>query len=269
MHASPLQQTYESLKAEAVVLAGGLRDLAQRATVYHHLYAASGGNHAFPLIAAHGTLWAGGYFRRGLRWSEWLSWQYALSPRFRRLQLQRLADFADAFRDINRRVCVETYINFHFTSRHGLDPAAAELVPADLLGPLNQMHAARRAGSALSDAEKLAVFEAHFRNEQQHIVGPAIAAAVAAFDWPLVRYIALRPLVRFAYFSAGRALRFRNFADRDERIARGLTAFELAAQVGWKTVEQALRQYDVLPEAFFAHPVEYFARLRSAALQTA
>jgi hypothetical protein len=51
-----LAREYEALTREGTRLAGGLCDLAQRATVYHHLFRASGGNHAFPLIAAHGAL---------------------------------------------------------------------------------------------------------------------------------------------------------------------------------------------------------------------
>ena len=62
-----LQSHYDRLQREATLLAGGLTDLSQRAAVYRHLFLASGGNHAFPLIAAHGALWAGGYFRFGMR----------------------------------------------------------------------------------------------------------------------------------------------------------------------------------------------------------
>ena len=55
------------LRAWAVTLAGRTGDLAQRASAYHHLYRHSGGNHAFPLLAAHGALWASGYFQRNLK----------------------------------------------------------------------------------------------------------------------------------------------------------------------------------------------------------
>ena len=72
-----LADEFAALTREAERLAGGLRDLAQRATVYHHLFRASGGNHIFPLIAAHGALWAGGYFRFGQRLATALAWQYA------------------------------------------------------------------------------------------------------------------------------------------------------------------------------------------------
>lgn len=269
MSRSELQRAYESLKAEGVRLAGGLTDLSQRATVYHHLFRASGGNHAFPLIAAHGALWAGGYFRFGMRLGRWLSWQYAFSPRVRRLQQERLEAFANAFRDINRRVCVDTYVNFHLTARYGDHPQVAEFVPVGLLGALRRLHAANNAEQELSDEAKREIFLAHFLHEQEHVVGPSILEAVREFDWPLVRFIALRPVLRFAFFGAGQRFWFRNFADRDERIARGLQAFDIAAQSGWSHVEEALRQYRIFPESFFAGPIEYFTAMRTTILQTA
>jgi hypothetical protein len=264
-----LAREYDALRVEGTRLAGGLRELAQRATVYHHLFRASGGNHAFPLIAAHGALWAGGYFRFGLRLGEALSWQYGLATEKRQQQLARLAAFADAFRDINRRVCIDTYVNFHFTAKYGDDPRIGEFMSPELLAALRCVHHARRASRELSDDEKREVFLAHFLDEQHRVVGPAIEQAVAEFDWPLVRFIALKPLLRFAYFPGRRWFWFRNFAQREERIAKGLQAFDYATQVGWSHTEQALRQYAVLPHAFFVDPVKYFADFRSAFLATA
>lgn len=266
---SDLAGEYEALHVEATRLAGGLHDLAQRATVYHHLFRASGGNHAFPLIAAHGALWAGGYFCFGRRLGETLSWQYGLARKKREQQLAKLDVFADAFRDINRRVCIDTYANFHFTAKYGDDPRIAEFVSCDLLEALQVVHAARRANRELSDREKREVFLAHFLDEQARIVGPAIEQAVGEFDWPLMRVLALKPVIRFAYFPGRRWFWFNNFAQRDERIAKGLEAFEYAAQVGWSFTEEALRQYAVLPNAFFANPVKYFADFRTAFLATA
>ncbi len=75
-----LAAAYERWHDEAERLAGGLHDLAQRSTVYHHLFAASGRNHVFPLIAAHGALWARGYFRFGMRLGAWLSLPALVEP---------------------------------------------------------------------------------------------------------------------------------------------------------------------------------------------
>lgn len=265
-----LARSYEVIWSEATRLAGGLTDLAQRATVYHHLFRASGGNHAFPLIAAHGALWAGGYFRFGMQLGKLCSWQFGRSAALRRgRRLRQLEDFANAFRDINRRVCIDTYVNFHFTARFGSHPEVTRFVPADLLEALNRVHAARLAARELPDTEKRTVFEAHFRHEQEHVVGPAISEAVAAFDWPLLRFIALRPLIRFAYFGKREFFWFRDFSHREERIERGFQAFDIAARVGWRRVEGALESYRILPAEFLAGPVEYFAAMRQAVAQSA
>lgn len=81
---------YQELRTEAEKLAGGLQDLSKRATIYRQIFLASGGNHTFPLIAAHGALWAGGYFRFGLGLGSALSWQYLFEPKLRRRQLEKL-----------------------------------------------------------------------------------------------------------------------------------------------------------------------------------
>ncbi len=54
---------YEALRKKGFALAGGIGDLRQRACIYLHLYQDSGGRNVFPLIAAHGALWAGRFFR--------------------------------------------------------------------------------------------------------------------------------------------------------------------------------------------------------------
>jgi len=256
-------------RLEGEKLAGSLTQLTQRASVYRHIYRASGGNHIFPLIAAHGALWARGYFRWALDLGQKLSWQYALQPAYRQQQLAALDKFADAFRDVNRRVCADTYANFHFTAEHGDDPLVRQLLAAELVDALNVIHHAQRDGRTLTTAQKQAIFTAHFYNEQQYIVGPSLQAAVDAFDWPLVKFIALKPVIRFGYFPEGTSFWFRDFTNRAERIARGLQAFEVAAQVGFETVEAKLRKYAMLPDEFFTQPVEYFDSLRQEVLATA
>jgi len=261
-----LGAAYKELQEEAKVLAGNLCDLSQRATVYHHLFRASGGNHTFPLIAAHGALWAGGYFRRGLRLGKWLSWQYGWNSDLRRRRLQQLDDFADAFRDVNRRVCIDTYVNFYFTKRYGDDHRAIDFVPCRLLKALRGVHTACRRKQQLSESQLRAVFEAHFLQEQETVVAETIERAVAAFDWPLIRFVALRPPVGFAYLPGKQPIKFHNFADRTERVRNGMLAFDLAARVGWDHVERALADYGLLPAGFFADPLEHFAKLRKRVL---
>ena len=266
MNADFLREEYARLAAEGVRLAGKLAEVPQRAAVYHHVFFDSGRNHVFPVIAAHGALWARGYLAWGLRVAQWLSWQYGLDPALRQAQLDSVRAFADTLRDINRRVCADTYASYHFTALFGHEADAANIVAPELLDSLLRVHSARRAGQELSDAQKLDVFQAHFLNEQTHVVGPTIADALTRLSWPLVRLIAMKPLIRFAYFPRGKQLWFSNFSDRVERIANGLEAFDLASRAGWQTSADALRDYAVLPDAFFADSRRHFESLREAAL---
>jgi hypothetical protein len=266
MHGDNLEQAYARLHAQATRLAGQWNDLSQRAAVYHHVFRDSGGNHAFPLIAAHGALWARGYFRFGMRLGRVLSLQYGFDQQRRLRQMLSLEAFANAFREINRRVCVDTYTNYYFVGRYGEHPCAARFLPEEHLEALNRVHAARRAGREMTSSEKRRVFETHFLHEQEFVVGPSILKAAAEFDWPVVKFIALRPLIRFAYFPRRTFLWFRNFADRAERVEKGLRAFDTADRAGWSHVESALRAYEVLPQEFFAGSVTYFDSLRGALL---
>src|SRR5882724_7526352 len=88
-----LRHHHEDLHHEATRLAGGLNDLAQRAAVYHHLYEHSGGNHAFPLIAAHGTLGARGYVRLGIKLGWFCPPAGLPAPNRRRLGRKKRAPF--------------------------------------------------------------------------------------------------------------------------------------------------------------------------------
>ena len=254
-----LTARWDNLHQEGTRLAGGLTDLAQRGAVYHHLYEHSGKNHIFPLIAAHGALWARGYFSFGMKLGGCCAWQYAWSSVRRKERMEALEDFANAFRDINRWVCIETYASYHFTAEH---PAAGEFVPLTLLQALNQCHQTKREGVELATEQKREVFQAFFLHEQETVVGPRIAAACQAFDWPLMRFLALQPVIRFAYFPGWKTLWFRDFSQSEERVANGLRAFDWAAEVGWDGVADALRWYSILPERFFRNSVEHFDALR-------
>lgn len=236
-----------ALRAEAEELAGGLTDLIQRATVYRQIWRQSQGNHAFPLIAAHGALWAGGHFRFGRRLASILKWQ-SLRACDREAKMVRLDRFVNTLRDINRRVCIDTYANFHFTARHGVAANVQEFVSPELCNALGKVHAAIREGRSLTNEERLDVFTTHFLNEQEHVVGPTVQQAFADLDWPLVQTIARRPVIRFAYFRGRERLVFRNFADREDRIRNGRLAFQFAANAGWANVERALRTFAGMPE---------------------
>jgi hypothetical protein len=251
------------LRERATAVAGTPGDLIQRASTYHHLYADSGGNHCFPLLAAHGALWASGYFRSGIRFGSLVANGRRLIGDDAAQLMSKLESFAEQFRDINRRVCVETFFIYELTAHPKLRRSAERLVPASLLVEMDRCHNARRAGRYLSDVERRRLFEAFFLWEQANIVGPSIKEAFASFDWPLIRSMALRPRIRFSYF--GRTpLIFRNFNDTNERIDNGMAAFDRACDTGWPEVERSLDHYRVMPRSFAADPQEFFRNIQRA-----
>ena len=244
-----------ALRAQATALAGRPGDLVQRATVYHHLYRHSGGNHVFPLLAAHGALWASGYFRRGLTAGAIAARAMTLVGADGARRLAALHALAETFRDINRRVCVETWFIYYLSSRDHLAAEAERLIPFDLRALMRQCHEARRGGHSLSAGQRRALFTAFFRWEQAAIVGPAVEKAFAGFDWPLASRIALRPRVAFAYLPA--PLPFNDFANTAERIDKGLAAYDGGETIGWCRVEQSLSDYGIMPAEFARDPAAH------------
>jgi hypothetical protein len=242
-----LRHAYSERERQGTLLAGSIMDLDQRASVYYQLFLDSGRSHVFPLIAAHGALWAGGYFSFGMKLGTVLSLPWLVIPKLRQRRMQLLRDFANAFREVNRRVCVDTYASFHFSESHGDHPEANTLVPEAMLEGLARVHSARRLAKQLGRIDRQRVFEAFFRAEQSVVVGPSVRRAEEEFRWPLMRFLALRPCIHFAFFPQGTSLWFRNFAHETERIANGLKALSIAESVGLDLVEDKLWNYKVSP----------------------
>ena len=232
-----VQDDHARLHARATALAGDPGDLMQRASAYLRLYAQSDGNNVFPLIAAHGAFWARGYFRMGERAGAVLSLGRPSLRTERRAALER---FAATFKEINRRVCVEASTCYHLTELHADAEALAAFYPRGLIDALHACHAARRQGVQMSDAEKRNLFEQFFRWEQEAVVGAVVSEAFAALDWPLVAQAAMRPAIRFEYFPRLRRLWFTAFDSADQRIEKGLQAFDIAARVGWAQVRESI-----------------------------
>lgn len=255
---------YEQFRAKGYALAGGICDFEQRACVYRHLYDDSGGRNVFPLIAAHGALWAAEYFAAGMRAARLCALPCLLIPGLRDRRIRALEHFADQFRDINRRVCAESYAIYHYTWEHGAGPAIRARIGHALADAICACHASRRSGTPFSASMREQLFEAFFRWEQQHIVAPSVARAFADFDWPLIRFLARRPRIAFAYFGPGHQLRFKDFASEQERIVRGLQAYRRAEQVGLDQVERSFRLYPALSASFHTHPRAMFEALASA-----
>ena len=256
-----LAEAHARIRTDATRLAGRPEDLVQRASAYWHLYRHSRGNHGFPLLAAHGALWGAGHFRRGLRLARLLSRLSRRPAEERDTRLAMVEAFALAFKEINRRVCVETYTAYHLTRIHAADPDLDAHIPGTLIEALARCHHANDRGQRLSRDDRRALFDAFFLWEQDTIVGPAVESAVAKFNWPLMRAVSLRPPVGFAYFRRAEWLWFRAFHDKDERIARGQQAYALAERYGWTHVEESLSRYGELPREVLNNPDQCFQGL--------
>lgn len=256
---------YNELRRIGYSLAGGLNDLSQRAAVYYHLYEDSEGRNIFPLMAAHGALWAKGYFQKGMLAGKVLSLQYSYSPKHLIKKYKSLIDFANAFRDINRRVCAEAYCVYHFTKKYGQTKFAEQVIPKKLLFALNHCHYSQQIGEPLNSVEREALFQAFFSWEQDTIVSPCVEKAVESFNWPSVKWLAMKPKIKFSYFGKGVGLQFRDFSLKDERIEKGVQAYELAEKVGYKAVERAICHYKIMPKSFFDSTRFYFLNVYKAA----
>jgi hypothetical protein len=259
-----VKSDYERIRREAIKLAGTPVDLVQRSSVYFHLYQHSQHNHSFPLLAAHGALWGSNHFAKGAIFGRAASVASLGKPAQRQEQLIALAKFANAFKEINRQVCVETYVSYHMTQAHGENPDIVGFIPPDLCEMLNRCHHANRRNVALNAAEKRALFKAFFLWEQENIVGPGIDDAISKLDWPLILWLAMKPPVGFAYFKATKRLWFSNFASTEQRIQKGLEAFELATTAGWPRVEKSLGDYRIMPATFLKDPRLHFEDLKGS-----
>ena len=232
-------EAYAALRDKGRLMAGSIADLGQRACVYHHMYADSGGRNVFPLIAAHGALWAAGYFKKGMFGGKLFSLRYFLAPRLRREKLRSLGAFADQFRDINRRVCAESYAIYYYTKYHGGDAFIRSVIGDAFADALCACHA----DDAFPPAMREDLFRAFFNWEQSNIVGPAVEQAFRQFDWGAIKALARQPRIEFAYFGPHFYMRFDDFTVTAERIVRGLQAYRRAEEVGLDHVEHMLGTY--------------------------
>lgn len=239
---------YESLRKSGYALAGELGALDQRACLYQHMYEDSGKRNVFPLIAAHGALWATGYFKKGMLAGKLLSLFFLFNPRLRREKLRAASAFADRFRDINRRVCAESHALYYYTKRYGGDAFIRSLIGDQFADILCACHLSIETDLPFAKEQREQLFAAFLNWEQEYIVGPLVDAAFADFHWSLVRFLAQRLKLELAYFGKGFSLQFSHFSSRQERIKRGLQAYGRAEDVGLKYVEYALGFYQLAPK---------------------
>ncbi|MFK7817326.1 MAG: hypothetical protein AB8G99_01295 [Planctomycetaceae bacterium] len=264
---SKLQHEYDRLKAEGEVLAGDLLDIPRRVAILTHMYLDSGRNHAFSQVAAHGALWGLAYFEAGGSLGRLTAKRYFYSRKEKAYRLGILREFAEGFRRVNRQVCIDTYANYEFTKQFGETAGADEIIPTELLDALNRVHHARASGQELLAEEKKEMFERSFRSEQEVTVAPGVEKAIAGFQCPIMRSLCMHPLVRFSYFPRLRYFFFKNFGSTEERIEKGLHAYDIAVRTGWDTVFDSMEYYGQMPRHFFADPEQFFQDLKQETIR--
>lgn len=238
-----LAQDYQRIRAKATELAGAPGDIPARVRELEEIYLDSRGNHAFPIVAAHGAMWAQGYFARGGAVGEAISYRYFYDEAERERRLAMLNEFAVSFQKTNRQVFIDTYTNYWFSKIHGRDPGADRYIPRELLLGLNAAHEATAAGRTLSAGAHRDLFIQALHWEQESMVARSVEEAVARFDCPILKALALKPVVRFQYFPRSRVFFFGNFANKNERIERAVESYDLAVQAGWEGVLDSMQDY--------------------------
>jgi hypothetical protein len=236
-------QAYEYFRSEGHALAGGADDFGLRAGLYHRMYQDCGKRNVFLLIAAHGTLWAAGYFKKGVLGAWLLSLPYLFTPKLRAAKLRSAAQFADKFRDINRRVCAESYAIFYYTKQYGGTGFIRSVIGNALCDLLCECHASN--DFTIAQREKL--FSAFCDWEQETVVAPLVTLAFEEIDWPVIRFLALRSRVDVSYLGKSFKVQFTNFTSQDERLMQGLRLCRRAEEMGLDYTERCLRNYAVKP----------------------
>lgn len=238
------ETAYLTLRAQARELAGAPGDIARRAALLRRIYRHSGGNHVFPLIAAHGALWAKGFFETSGPVGEAISYRYFYDRDERHRRLAMLEEFADDLERANRQVFIDTYVNYYFTLDHGDSELARRLIEPGLLEALNATHRASADGRRISRSRRGETYRLALLWEQERTVARRVREAVRKFDCPILRSLVLKPWVRFKYFPWTRVFLFQDFSDKAERIHYALEAYELAEETGLGRVDASLDRYN-------------------------
>jgi hypothetical protein len=234
------------IRSDADLLAGGVDDLGQRSLVYHRVYRDSGTMFHFPLVASHGALWARWYlFAAALAANVFAVVDFTCSLT-RRQRMATYQAYVRAIKEINRQVMIEAYTCLYLYRCFG-HRACAELKFSDKLAAQFRQRFDALASYAPNPADDRDFYETFFRWEQAKVVGPAVDAALADFHWPFMRELSRRPWVWFSYFRVGRALVFKDFSDSEERVAKGLCAFDWAVAKGWAVIERNCINNPLLP----------------------
>lgn len=244
-----LKEKYAQIRAGAIILAGQPSDIEKRVQIMKDIFLDSNGNHCFPLIAAHGALWANDFFKT---FDQFIS--FVLDPSAKAAQMvsvKSISEFEAAslaykqrMLETNRLVFIDSYTNYYFTKFYGKEAGAEEIINNELLQVLNNIHQASRQNRRMSDEELRRTYTSALIWEQENSVGPAVTQATLDFVASVERAhlskqlaeFTLKPIVRFSYMPKGKYFIFKDISNKQERIKFATAAFDYAQQVGFRKV---------------------------------
>ena len=265
-HSMNLEKSYQELRKEATILAGEPSDIPQRAAMLHEIFLDSGGNHGFAEIATHGALWGFNFFETTGTLGNWISYRYFYNSKEMKYRHSLLQTFADGFKTANRAVFIDTYSNYYFIQKFGAEKEAEIILKPELFNALRQITTAAKDKKLLDIATRRRLFHTTLQWEQETTVAPAVKAEIAKFDCPILKRLVLKPFVRFSYFPRFKMFWFKNFSDTDERISNAHKCFEIAENVGWTQVFNALEKYKVMDKSFFSNPLNFAQNIKERLL---
>ena len=241
------QQTHNdqiaAIRREALIASGSVTGLRRRARGYLDLYSSSNGVCLFALVAAQGSLWASWY----LVCAKVAAMVFAVvdiscwkSPR---RKYAYFADYVLTLKEINQLVMVETYVLIHTIQNLGPQAAIGEGVPSDLVNDYTALLKAENPSAAMLRD----IYHRHFLWEQERVVSTKLDEAFARFSWPLMRSLCQRPWVWFSYFEIGKSMNFKEFTNQEERVEKGLIAYDRAVNMGaerlYQSTDRRLRRW--------------------------
>ena len=229
LRASDEEQVYLNIRADAEIAAGSLNSLRLRARSYLSIYHASDGACRFALIAAYGALWASWYLICGRFAALFFTLADPTSRWAPRARYNHFCAYVEVLKEINAMVMVETYVLVHTLKRLGPDFAIRKGIPRELAND----YARAIAGEERDDQFLKSLYHRHFLWEQERVVSTKLEDAFNAFGWPLMRDLCQRPWVWFSYFHLGKSMNFKRFTDPEERIEKGMMAYDRATEFGF------------------------------------
>lgn len=222
------KQRYLAIRAAAEQAAGPRTSLRYRAKSYLEIYRASNNVCLFALVAAHGALWASWY----LVCAKLAAMVFSVADITCRMPIRRkyqnFADYVGTLKEINKLVMIETYVLVHTIQELGPEFACQQNIPKELA----KDYALAMSGQNQSIPFLRDLYHRHFLWEQERVVSTKLDDAFAVFEWPLMRNLCQRPWVWFSYFKAGRSMNFKCFTDQEERVDKGMLAFDRAVDAG-------------------------------------